>query len=116
MPYSEILADRVRQFLAGSDSVDELRMMGGLCVMLNDKMLGGIVGEELMLRVDPALVSELIERPGCRPMEMGGRSMNGYILVDETAHRNPTEFHKWMKLAIDFNPQAKSSRRKKKVS
>lgn len=113
MPYSEMLAARVREFLITYEPVAELRMMGGLCFMYNDKMLCGIVDEDLMLRVDPASVPELLEAPGCRPMVMGGKSMNGFLLVDDSSYRNPKEFQKWMQLAIDFNPRAKSSRSKK---
>lgn len=80
--------------------------------MLEGKMLAGILADDLMLRIAPELVPDLVEQPGGRMMEMGGRPMNGYILIDETAHRNPQGFQRWMQLAMDFNPRAKSSRRK----
>lgn len=115
MPFSEHVAARVRSFLyeyAQPEAVSEIRMMGGLCFMYNEKMLVGIVGDELMCRVDPASIPELLERPGCREMRMGGRRMNGYLLVDETAHQRPQEFAFWIRQALAFNDRAKSSRRR----
>lgn len=113
MAYDEALADRVRRFLADFDPVAELAMMGGLCFMYKDKMLVGVLHEELMCRVDPELMPELVERPGCRQMRMGSKDMKGYVLVDETAHQRPTEFRAWMQLALDYNDRAKASRKKR---
>lgn len=114
MAFNETLAARVRQFLAEYEPAEEIRMMGGLCFMYKDKMLTGVVNDELMCRVDPERIPELIETPGCRQMEMGGRAMKGYVLVDETALLRPQDFRHWMELALAYNERAKSSRKRAK--
>jgi TfoX/Sxy family transcriptional regulator of competence genes len=111
MAYNEQLATRVRYFLAEYEPVEELRMMGGLCFMYKNKMLVGVVNDELMCRVDPELVPELIEQPGCTQMAMGGRSTKGYVLVHETALQRPQDFRSWLELTLAFNDRAKASRK-----
>ncbi|MBK7959565.1 MAG: TfoX/Sxy family protein [Bacteroidetes bacterium] len=41
-------------------------MMGGLTFMYNDKMCVGIIKDELMCRIDPAIQDECLEKLGCR--------------------------------------------------
>ena len=97
MAYDENLAQRIRKRFATLSKVEEKAMMGGLTFMYNDKMCVGIIKDELMCRIDPTMHDEMIEKPGCRTMDFTHRPMKGYVLVD----------------ALDFNKQAKSSKKKK---
>jgi hypothetical protein len=81
--------------------------------MLNDKMCVGIFRDELMCRIDPDLQDELVERRGCRTMEMKGRKMKGYVLIDDTGMSSREDFDYWIGLCVDFNDRAKSSKKKK---
>lgn len=83
--YSEALADRIRTHLAHLPKVKEKAMMGGLAFMVNNKMCVGIFRGELMCRVDKSRHDEYVERPGCTAMSLGGKTMRGWVLVDETA-------------------------------
>jgi TfoX/Sxy family transcriptional regulator of competence genes len=113
MSYSEKLADRIRKRLAGLSPIEEKKMMGGLTFMYNGKMCVGIIKDELMCRIDPALHEQAITRKGCRTMDFTNRPMIGYVLVDETGMKTKTEFDYWIDLALAFNKQAKSSKKKK---
>lgn len=114
MSYNQTLANRIRERLEDLPHVEEKEMMGGLCFMYNDKMLVGVMKDELMCRVDKALHDELVEIPGAREMAFkGGKAMRGYILVDETAIRTIPQFEYWINLALDYNPRAQSSKKKK---
>ena len=116
MAYSESLANRIRERLADLANIQEKEMMGGLTFMLNDKMCVGIIKDELMCRIDPALHDAVIEKTGCRTMDFTSRPMSGYILVDESGMKTNEEVNYWINLALDFNPKAKSSKNKKKKS
>jgi TfoX/Sxy family transcriptional regulator of competence genes len=113
MAYNEQLADRIREKLMHLSNVEEKRMMGGLTFMLNDKMCVGIFRNELMCRIDPDLQDELVEKRGCRAMEMKGRKMNGYVLIDDTGMSSREDFDYWIGLCLDFNDRAKSSKKNK---
>ncbi|HEX5026664.1 MAG TPA: TfoX/Sxy family protein [Agriterribacter sp.] len=113
MAYNEKLAQRIRERFAALPNTEEKAMMGGLTFMYNDKMCVGIIKDELMCRIDPALYETVLEKTGCRPMEFTGRAMQGYVLVDETGMKTKKDFDYWIDLALDFNKKAKSSKQKK---
>jgi len=113
MSYSEKLADRIRKRLAGLRHVEEKPMMGGLTFMYNGKMCVGVIKDELMCRIDPALHEQAIARRGCRTMDFTNRPMIGYVLVDESGMKSQAEFAHWIELALDFNKRAKASKKKK---
>jgi TfoX/Sxy family transcriptional regulator of competence genes len=113
MAYSEYLADRIRARLAGLANIEEKKMMGGLTFMYNGKMCVGIIKNDLMCRIDPALHEMAIRRPGCRTMDFTNRPMSGYVLIDEKGMKSESDFEYWIGMALDFNKQAKASKKKK---
>ena len=108
MAYSENLADRIRERLVDHPQVEEKEMMGGLTFMVNHKMCVGIIKDELMCRIDPELHDAVVEKHGCRTMDLTKRPMKGYVLIEEVGMRTPEEFEYWINLALEFNPRAKS--------
>lgn len=114
MAYDEHLAKRVREKLVELPNVIEKEMMGGLTFMYNDKMCIGIIKEELMCRIDPALHDMVIKKHGCRTMDFTKRPMKGYVMIEEIGMKSKKDFDYWINLALDFNKKAKSSKRPKK--
>lgn len=113
MAYSEYLADRIRQrFREQKVQFEEKKMMGGLCFMVDDKMCVGVVKEDLMARVGPDLELQNLERLGCRPMDFTGRPMKGYVFVSPEGIDKQEDLETWVDLCLEFNPQAKSSKKK----
>ena len=100
--------------MAGLADVEEKKMMGGLTFMYNGKMCIGIIKDELMCRIDPALHDEAIARKGCRTMDFTNRPMAGYVMVDESGMKSKADFEYWIGLALDHNKQAKASKKKNK--
>ena len=113
MAYNEKLADRIRERLVDLPKVEEKEMMGGLTFMVNQKMCVGIIKDELMCRIDLELHDTVVEKHGCRTMDFTKRPMRGYILIEDVGMRTPEEFEYWINLALEFNPSAKSSKKKK---
>ena len=114
MAYNEKLADRIRERIVNLPNIEEKEMMGGLVFMYNEKMCIGIIKDELMCRIDPAMHDVAVEKYGCRTMDFTKRPMKGYILVEEAGMRSKKEFDYWIDLALDYNPKAKASKKKKK--
>ena len=115
MAYSELFADRCKQVLDDKDITYEAKkMMGGLCFMVDDKMCFGLVREELMARMGPDAYEEALTKEGCKEMNFTGRSMNGYVFIEADATDMDEDLEYWVQLCLDFNPLAKSSKRKKK--
>ena len=110
MAYDEKLAARVRQALTRRP-VEEKKMMGGLTFMVNGKMCVGIIKDELMVRLDPAMHEEILERKGCHEMDMMKRKIRGFVLVSPNGLKQQKDFEYWIKLALDFNKRAKASKK-----
>ncbi len=117
MAYDEHLADRIRQTFHDLNVVaEEKKMMGGLCFLVNDKMCAGVVNDTLMARIDPEVYAQALEREGCREMDFTGRPMQGFVFVEPEALDDDRDLESWIRLCLDYNPKAKSSRRKTKRS
>jgi TfoX/Sxy family transcriptional regulator of competence genes len=112
MSYDEQLATRVRGALARQRNVDEKKMMGGLTFMVNGKMCVGILNDDLMARIDPAVHDEAVKKKGCREMDFTGRPMKGFVFVGPEGTK--TGLAGWVRLALDFNARAKASKKTKK--
>ncbi len=81
MAYDETLADRIRDILMPDPALSERKMFGGLCFMLHGNMVCGIVGSDLMLRLDEQLADEALRKPHVRPMDFTGRPMRTMVYV-----------------------------------
>ncbi len=115
MAYDEYQADRIRAVLrAKSVSFEERKMMGGICFMVDDKMCLGLIKNNLMARIDPDIYEEALTRKGCKPMDFSGKILKGFVYVEPEAVDMDEELDKWVQLCLDFNPKAKSSKKKKK--
>jgi len=114
MAYNEFLADRIRQTLKEKKvKSEERKMMGGLCFMVDDKMCIGVQEDNLMARIDPEIYEEALTRKGCREMDFTGRPMKGFVFIDSSGYDQDSDLESWVQLCIDFNPRAKSSKKRR---
>lgn len=112
--YNEKLVDRVREIIAITHKkVEDKQMFGGLCFMVNDKMCVGIEKDRMMVRLDPLVYEEVLEKEGCTPMDFTGKVMKGYVFVADSELNTKKKLEFWVKLALDFNKKAKASKKKK---
>jgi TfoX/Sxy family transcriptional regulator of competence genes len=115
MAYDEKLADRTREIIARTHkNIEEKKMFGGLCFMVNGKMCVGVEKERLMVRLDPEIYGDVIEKEGVRPMDFTGKAMKGYVFVDIDALTTPKKLEYWIGLALEFNKKAKAAKKKGK--
>jgi len=113
MAYDEFLADRIRDALNSRKiSFEEMKMMGGLCYMVDDKMCIGVVKNNLMARIDPDIYEEALTKTGCKEMDFTSRSMKGFVFVEPRGIDLDEDLDYWVELCLDFNPLAKSSKKK----
>ena len=116
MAFNELLADRIRQMLdIRKVKYAEKKMFGGLCFMVDDKMLMGVEKDRLMARIDPEDETKAMKRKGTKPMDFTGRVMKGYVFVDENALDLDKDLEYWVSLCLTYNPKAKASKKKAKA-
>lgn len=113
MAYDEHLADRIRRVLNDRHvSFDEKKMMGGLCFMVDDKMCVGIVKDALMARISPETYRNALSKKGSREMDFTGKPMKGFVFVDPIGIDKEKDLEYWVRLCLEYNPMARSSKKK----
>jgi TfoX N-terminal domain len=98
MAYSEKLASRIREILAGDNDVAEKKMFGGVCFMANGHMAVGILGEELMVRTGESGFDEALKRPHARIMDFTGKPMRGFLVVAPAGIKTKDALAGWIGL------------------
>ncbi len=102
MAYDESLAQRVRRALAAEQGIAEKKMFGGIAFLLRGKMSIGILGQDLVVRVDPAEQDKLLRYPQVRPMDFTGRPMKGFLYVGPKATASGAGLKAWLKRGLDY--------------
>lgn len=102
MAYDAMLADEVRELLAGERSVTERRMFGGLAFLVADHMAVCVTDGGLMVRVDPADGARWAEAAHVEPMVMRGRRLAGWLLVAPAALTGEDATGGWVRRGTAF--------------
>lgn len=102
MAFDEILADRVRDALSPHADLTERKMFGGIAFMISGNMAVGVIGDDLMVRLDPADAEKALSESHARPMDFTGRPMKGMIYVDPTGTDADADLTAWVDAGADF--------------
>ena len=103
MPQDEKLNDRIRRILSDRDDVTERKMFGGLCFMLSGNMLCGCDAKYgLIIRVGPEAYASALELKHAREMDITGKPMKGFVLVDPMGVETKTSLTRWIQRGIAF--------------
>ena len=114
MAFSEYLADRVRASLIHSHIFfREKKMFGGICFLVDNKMLMGVIKDNLMVRIDPLKQDQYLREKGCRLMDFTKRPMKGYLNINPEGVDMDKDLDKWVNRCLEFNPKAKASAKNK---
>jgi len=101
--YDEELADRIRELVGREPGLTEKKMFGGLAFLIGGNMAVAASGQGgVLVRVDPAQSDELVASTNAYPMEMRGRSMQGWLRVDVEDVRTKRELAKWVELGTSY--------------
>src|SRR5262249_675773 len=114
MAINEALTKRVRMALADVPRVVEKKMFAGITFMVNGKMCVSVGNDRIICRVDPEIHDQALKRKGSRTVFMKGREYRGYVYVNEDAIQSKKDLDSWVALCLDFNKQAKASKKRKK--
>jgi TfoX/Sxy family transcriptional regulator of competence genes len=91
----------MRLALAKRKGIEERKMFGGFCWMLNGKMLCGVEVGRYMFRVGKDLETEALARPGASPMDITGRPMQGFVWVRANKAEGK-DLDSWIELASQY--------------
>lgn len=101
MAYDEALADRIRILLAAREGVSERKMFGGLAFMVNRNMACGVIGDELMVRLDYEDAERALGEEHVRPMDFTGKPSRGMVYVAPEGIATDAELGSWVDAGAD---------------
>ena len=106
MSYNEYLEAQINQvwlekFPEAQADVEVKKMFGGLVYLYRGKMTVGIVGDDLMARVPPAAMQEVLSEDSVRPMDFTGRPLKEFVFVEGSGFSGPDELARWIRLGLE---------------
>ena len=103
MAYDEELAARIRDLVADETDLTEKKMFGGLAFLVGGNMAVAASGRGgLLVRVEPEESLKLVSTTPARLMEMRGREMKGWLLVDGSDLRTKRQLSTWVRRGVGF--------------
>ena len=102
MAFDESLAARIRDTLARKKGLEEKKMFGGVCFLLNGNMLVGVWKEFLIARLGPDQGDEALLEPHVRKMDITGKPMKGWVLVEPEGVEDDDQLKEWIQRAMKF--------------
>ena len=102
MAFDENLAARIRVALARKKGVVEKKMFGGVCFLLNGNMLVGVWKEFLIARLGLGQGDEALLEPHVRKMDITGKPMKGWIMVEPEGVEDDDQLKDWIQKAVKF--------------
>ncbi|SMQ66397.1 TfoX N-terminal domain-containing protein [Devosia lucknowensis] len=100
---SDELAERIRALLPPEENIREQKMFGGIAFMLGGNMLVCPTKEgSLIVRVGKNGVPSALDLPGAEVMEMGGRTVSGFVVVSGDAIEDEFVLGEWLDRARAF--------------
>src|SRR5579872_1048863 len=75
-------------------------MFGGISFMVGGNMCCGVLGDDLVVRIDPTLHHDALTRPNVSEFSMGGRTSRGMIRVNPRGVEADDELALWVRLGI----------------
>ena len=96
MAYDESLAARVKEVLSVRPDIAERKMFGGLAFMLAGNMCCCVTDRGLMVRVGPAGYEEALALPHAGVMDITGRPMRGWVLVQPAGLESDAGLNRWV--------------------
>ncbi|HWV19911.1 MAG TPA: TfoX/Sxy family protein [Devosia sp.] len=100
---TEELAERIRALLPARVHCTEKRMFGGIAFMHQGNMLVAPLKDGGMLaRVGKDGMDDALALPGAGIMDMGGRSMGGFVVVAGDAIEDDDDLKEWLERCLRF--------------
>jgi hypothetical protein len=102
MAFDESLATRIREVLARKRGVEEKKMFGCICFLLNGNALAGVWKDRLIARLGPDEGEAALREPHVRQFDITGNPMRNWIAVEPKGVEDDGQLKDWIERAIKF--------------
>lgn len=103
MVYNIKLAERIRAAVNGLPIIEK-KMFGGVGYMLHGNMACGILGDDLIARVNIEDCEKMLKRAHVKvfTMKNGPRPMKGWLMIEPEGYKTAKQLGTWVKMGMDF--------------
>ena len=102
MAYNQSSAERIRAQMRKNPGFVEKKMFGGICFLLNGNMAGGILNDDIIVRVGKEAYEECLASPYAKQFDITGRPMTGWVMVAPEGYQSDANLKEWLQKGIDF--------------
>ncbi|MBX9581488.1 MAG: TfoX/Sxy family protein [Gemmataceae bacterium] len=102
MPFDETLAARIRDALARKKGVEEKKMFGCICFLLNGHALAGVWKDRLIARLGPDEGEAALLETHVRQFDITGRPMRNWVAVEPEGVEDDHQLKAWIERAVKF--------------
>ena len=102
MAFDESLAARIRDALARKRDVEEKKMFGCVCFLLNGNALAGVWKDRLIARLGPDEGEAALREPHVRAFDITGRPMRNWVAVEPEGVESDDQLKGWIERALKF--------------
>ena len=102
MAFDETLAERIRECLARRKNVEERKMFGGICFLLNGNLLVGVWKDALIARLGPGEGEAVLREPHVKVLDITGRPMRNWVMVAPEGIEDDGQLKAWIERATTF--------------
>lgn len=82
--------------------LEKKKMFGGICYLLRGNMAVGIWKDFLIVRMDKEQGAKSLKGRYVRPFDITGKTMAGWIMVEEAGWKAQTGLEKWLGVGKEF--------------
>lgn len=102
MAFDETLAARIRDALARKRNIEERKMFGCVCFLLNGNALAGVWKDRLIARLGPDEGEAALREPQVRLFDITGKPMKNWVAVEPEGVKDDEQLGEWIERAIKF--------------
>ena len=102
MAYNEELAPLIRQSLEEQSDIVERKMFGGRSFMAHGTMLGGVIGNGIIVRVAAERYEDALQQPSAREMDFTGRPMRAFVVARADGISSDDDLANWAERGLEF--------------
>lgn len=77
-------------------------MLGGIVFLVGGHMCCGVDRRGLIVRVGPAVYEAALDEPDASVMDITGRPMRGFVLVDVSSAPGEERLRQWVRRGVAF--------------
>ncbi len=102
MAFDDSLACRIRDALARKKNIEERKMFGCICFLLNGNALAGVWKDRLIARLGPDEGEAAMGESHVRAFDITGKPMRNWVAVEPEGIEDDDQLNGWIERAIKF--------------